>query len=317
MLLFEETEVSENAEKSPADFDLGIERTDSSLREDKRRILVGDQNKNTIKKMQQRLAQNLHVVFCSNNDDLSADIFRCYPKILHSSYLLKWHQWTQADMFDVCNFYLSSKMGADEGIVNLTANAIVNIHNNILRKQMAKGWESKLLTFIESQSNEYEEMTQQLLQDNKKLSNGLEMLQDAERASEALKIKLEALAPGLTAAEKDSLNLLELIDLQQKEVDAMHLKVKKEEIICQSAESKAVKLNNDCKADLAKVIPELEKSIEEVSDVNKDDITEIRSLKQPPTGVKLTIICVALLLKVATLFIYHFCVFNSKEFFFR
>merc|ERR1719174_3487068 len=62
-------------------------------------------------------------------------------------------------------------------------------------------------------------------------------------------------------------------------------------------ESKAIK--EECEAGLAEALPALEAAVKALRTLKKDDITEVKSMKSPPAGVKLTMEAVCIMKEVA------------------
>ena len=66
---------------------------------------------------------------------------------------------------------------------------------------------------------------------------------------------------------------------------ALH-QLETEEKAEEAAAEEAQKLRDQCDADLEASMPPLRRALKELQNINKSDIAELKSLKNPPTGVK-------------------------------
>merc|ERR1719421_336775 len=70
--------------------------------------------------------------------------------------------------------------------------------------------------------------------------------------------------------------------------------VAKETALCNEQEAEAKGIKEECEAELAVAIPALNDAIKALNTLKKSDIVEVKSMKTPPGGVKLTMqaICI-------------------------
>ena len=71
-----------------------------------------------------------------------------------------------------------------------------------------------------------------------------------------------------------------------------------EEKICSVQAAESQKLKDECEAELAEAIPALEASVRALKTLKKSDIVEVKAMKSPPDGVKVTMEAVCLMLGV-------------------
>lgn len=63
------------------------------------------------------------------------------------------------------------------------------------------------------------------------------------------------------------------------------------------AAAAAQAIKDDCESDLAEAIPALEAAVEALDTLKPADITLVKSMKNPPAGVKLVMEAVSILMK--------------------
>lgn len=106
--------------------------------------------------------------------------------------------------------------------------------------------------------------------------------------------KLEELQPKLVAASQENEKLLTVIATESISVEEQQVKVKgEEEIVNQKADASKA-LSEECRDDLAKAQPALEAALSALNTLKPSDITIVKSMQNPPPGVKLVMeaICV-------------------------
>ncbi|EDO25866.1 predicted protein [Nematostella vectensis] len=91
-------------------------------------------------------------------------------------------------------------------------------------------------------------------------------------------------------------NLLisQIIEKESKEVEATSELVRKDEAAANIQAAEAQALKDECEADLAEAIPALEAAMSALNTLKPADITIVKSMANPPAGVKLVMsaVCV-------------------------
>jgi dynein heavy chain len=129
-------------------------------------------------------------------------------------------------------------------------------------------------------------------------ANGLEKLADTSHQVKGMQEELTALKPQLILATKETDALL--VTIQADTVVANETKhvVEGEEKICNKQAAEANALKESCENDLAKAIPALKGAVAALKTLSKSDIVEVKAMKKPPPGVKLTMEAVCLMMRV-------------------
>ncbi|KAG6939406.1 dynein, axonemal, heavy chain 7, partial [Chelydra serpentina] len=125
-------------------------------------------------------------------------------------------------------------------------------------------------------------------------TNGLDKLAFAESQVGEMKQELVDLQPKLEEAKVDNANMMKIIEKESAEVEAKSRTVKIDEELATEKAAEAQELKNECESDLAEAIPALEAALSALDTLKPADITIVKSMKNPPSGVKLVMaaICV-------------------------
>uniref|UniRef100_A0A8C3KVW3 Dynein axonemal heavy chain 12 n=1 Tax=Calidris pygmaea TaxID=425635 RepID=A0A8C3KVW3_9CHAR len=128
----------------------------------------------------------------------------------------------------------------------------------------------------------------------KKYVNGLDKLAFAESQVGEMKQELVQLQPKLEQAKLDNANMMKTIEIESAEVEQKRKTVKVDEEIATGKAEEAQALKNECESDLAEAIPALEAALDALDTLKPSDISIVKSMKNPPSGVKLVMaaICV-------------------------
>ena len=128
---------------------------------------------------------------------------------------------------------------------------------------------------------------------------GLQKLNDTAESVAGMQEELVELQPKLVVAKKDAEELMVVIERDSKEASATRAIVEKESAAADIKANEAKQIKEECEAGLAEAIPALESAVKALSILKKDDITEVKMMKAPPAGVKLTMEAVCIMKEVA------------------
>eukprot|EP00002_Diphylleia_rotans_P005088 TRINITY_DN140_c1_g1_i4.p1 TRINITY_DN140_c1_g1~~TRINITY_DN140_c1_g1_i4.p1 ORF type:complete len:4263 (+),score=965.99 TRINITY_DN140_c1_g1_i4:204-12992(+) len=130
---------------------------------------------------------------------------------------------------------------------------------------------------------------------------GLEKLYSTEAAVKTMRHELEALKPVLIKASEETSMLMAKIEVEREQANVTRKIVADEENEALKKAQEAKSIRDDCEADLAQAMPALNAAIKALKTLNKNDITEIKSMKNPPSGVKVVMEAVCIMKEVAPL----------------
>ncbi|XP_076022383.1 dynein axonemal heavy chain 12 [Genypterus blacodes] len=128
----------------------------------------------------------------------------------------------------------------------------------------------------------------------KRYTNGLDKLAFAESQVGEMKKELIDLQPKLEQAKIDNTKMMAVIEVESQEVEAKSKVVRVDEEAATIKANEAQALKNECESDLAEAIPALEAALSALNTLKPSDITIVKSMKNPPSGVKLVMsaVCV-------------------------
>lgn len=106
--------------------------------------------------------------------------------------------------------------------------------------------------------------------------------------------ELHALQPQLIITSEKTEKLMIKIEQDTVVVEAKKEIVGADEALANEAAAAAQAIKDDCESDLSEAIPALEAAVEALNTLKPADITVVKSMKNPPSGVKLVLesICV-------------------------
>ncbi|XP_060622080.2 dynein axonemal heavy chain 12 [Anolis sagrei] len=136
---------------------------------------------------------------------------------------------------------------------------------------------------------------QTIMKAKKRYTNGLDKLAFAESQVGEMKKELVDLQPKLEQAKVDNANMMKVIEKESAEVAAKSKTVKVDEEIATEKAAEAQTLKNECESDLAEAIPALEAALSALDTLKPADITIVKSMKNPPSGVKLVMAAVCVM----------------------
>ncbi|XP_033109939.1 dynein heavy chain 3, axonemal-like isoform X2 [Anneissia japonica] len=123
---------------------------------------------------------------------------------------------------------------------------------------------------------------------------GLEKLDFAASQVSVMQQELTDLQPELIKTSEETEKLMIKIEQDTVEVEAKKELVGADEAVANEAAAASKAIKDECEGDLAKALPALEASIQALNTLKPSDITMVKSMKNPPYGVKLVMesICI-------------------------
>ncbi|XP_075883238.1 dynein axonemal heavy chain 12 isoform X2 [Nelusetta ayraudi] len=132
----------------------------------------------------------------------------------------------------------------------------------------------------------------------KRYTNGLDKLAFAESQVGEMKIELVDLQPQLEQSKIDNTKMMKVIAVESVEVEAKSKIVRVDEEAATIQASEAQALKDECESDLAEAIPALEAAVSALDTLKPSDVTIVKSMKNPPAGVKLVMSAVCVMKEI-------------------
>ncbi|POS87247.1 cytoplasmic dynein-like protein 1 heavy chain 1 [Erysiphe pulchra] len=273
----------------------------------------------------QQIIQNLHIVFTMNPPEEGLSSKAATSPALFNRCVLNWFgDWSDQALFQVGmeltqsidldrpNFIAPDSIPVAYRELNLPAshrdtfiNSMVYIHlslhrfNTKLLKYQGRVTyltPRHFLDFVAQFVKLYEEKREDLEEQQRHLNVGLEKLRDTVDKVRDLRISLAEKKDELQQKNEEANEKLQRMLCDQKEAESrkaisLEIQVALEKQETEVAERREIVLN-----DLAKAEPAVQEAAKSVQNIKRQHLTELRSMSNPPQGVKLALDAVCTLL---------------------
>ncbi|KAI8840277.1 hypothetical protein BC829DRAFT_446998 [Chytridium lagenaria] len=128
----------------------------------------------------------------------------------------------------------------------------------------------------------------------KRYVGGLDKLQFAAEQVMQMQVDLSELQPQLKKTSEETSEMLIKIEKESIEVEATRQIVSADEAVASEKAEQATAMKTECENDLATALPMLNAALSALDTLKKNDIDLVKSMKNPPDGVKLVMeaVCV-------------------------
>ncbi|KAK5669543.1 hypothetical protein QVD99_003934 [Batrachochytrium dendrobatidis] len=146
--------------------------------------------------------------------------------------------------------------------------------------------------------NAYKTLLNQKFQEismvRKRYAGGLDKLQFAAEQIARMQVDLKELQPQLLKTSEETIEMLAKIEKESVEVESTRKTVASDEAIASFKAEQSAAMKNECENDLAEALPLLNAALAALDTLKKTDIDLVKSMKNPPDGVKLVMeaVCV-------------------------
>ena len=119
-----------------------------------------------------------------------------------------------------------------------------------------------------------------------KFEIGYDKLIKTESSVETMRQSLILMQPKLIEAQKETVNKVAIVETKKKEAEIMEEAVKEEEFIARKAADRAEGIKRECDIALAECMPILEDALKSLAVIDKEDISTIKKMMNPPQLIK-------------------------------
>lgn len=250
-----------------------------------------------------RVKEKLHIVLSfSPIGSAFRTRLRLYPSIVNCCTIDWYEDWPENALEMVAEYWMQS-MNVTQEIKDASVDICKDFH--IESRQICALFYEKYgrktyitsasyLDLIKSYQSLMKRKQEELTLAKFRYLNGLDKLAFAAEQVAVMQLKLEELQPQLEAANTRAKAMLKQIEKETREAEYASMLVREDEKVANVQAAAAQELKADCEADLAQVIPILEEAIDALNTLKPADITLVKSMKNPPSVVKLVMaaICV-------------------------
>jgi dynein heavy chain len=255
----------------------------------------------------QRCRRNLHVVlaFSPVGDDFRTRL-RMFPSLVNCCTIDWFTAWPEEALRSVATLFLSD-VELDEKARDGVKDVCVSMQSTV--SGMVTDYFDSMGRFYYVTPTSYLELINtfkdllgkqrdKVMNAKHRYDNGLQKLVETAEQVDGMKAELIALQPKLVVAAKETNELIETVKHNTVAAEEKKLFVKSEEDKCGVQATEAGAIKADCEKDLAEAIPALEGAIKALKTLSKGDIVEVKAMKKPPPGVKLTMTAVCMMFGV-------------------
>jgi dynein heavy chain len=255
----------------------------------------------------ERCKSNLHIVLCfSPIGDAFRTRLRMFPSLVNCCTIDWFTEWPQEALLSVARHFLGKVELEDEvrdGVIDVCVDMQTRVSKLTSRfyEELRRHYyvtPTSYLELINTFQNLIGQKQDELLSAKARYDNGLDKLRTTAESVADMQQELTDLQPKLKVAQKETAAMLEKIAVMQKQAEEKAVVVEAEAAKCEQQAAGAQKIKDECEAELAEAIPALEAAVKALRTLKKSDITEVKAMKKPPDGVKLTMEAVCIMMSV-------------------
>uniref|UniRef100_A0A803V3Y9 Dynein axonemal heavy chain 12 n=1 Tax=Ficedula albicollis TaxID=59894 RepID=A0A803V3Y9_FICAL len=244
--------------------------------------------------------ENLHIVVAfSPIGDAFRNRLRQFPSLINCCTIDWFQPWPEDALERVASKFLETLQLSDterQGVVPICK----YFHTSVLSLSESLGrynyvTPTSYLELIAAFQRLLTEKRDSVMKAKKKYVNGLDKLAFAESQVGRMKVELIELQPKLEEAKVENASMMQIIEVESAEVEEKRKIVKVDEEIATAKANEAQALKNECESDLAEALPVMEAAIGALDTLKPSDIAVVKTMKNPPSGVKLVMAAVCVI----------------------
>ena len=244
-----------------------------------------------------RVRTNLHIVLAfSPIGDAFRTRLRMFPSLLNCTTLNYFGPWPNEALQSVARTFLGDLPVENDDQLDALVHMCVSIHQSTEKETVRYLNEQRrynyvtptsylelLSTLITLQGEKREEIETM----RKRLEIGLDKLLTTASQVEVMQKELTDLQPVLAKTQEEVSQMMEVISKDKAEADKTKEVVSKQEEEANEQAAEAKGIADSAQADLDKALPALDAAVASLKNLSRNDIVEVKSLSNPPDGVKL------------------------------
>lgn len=248
-----------------------------------------------------RCRQNLHIIlsFDSAHSKLR-NYIRRYPSLLNCCTIDLFDAWPDDALEMIASKFLSN-LDLSDKLSETIALACKYFHTTAQEAVDSYRKETKNNFYVSSAS--YLELVRcfarlfvkkqtEITRAKSRYESGLNTLLQAAKAVENMQKELNELEPKLRQMANDCKQMTMEIELKTIEASVATEQVKRDELVANEQAAAAEAMEDECSKDLAQAVPVLEDALQALNTLKPADITLVKSMKNPPSAVKLVMAAV-------------------------
>ncbi|KAG6966008.1 hypothetical protein JG687_00005084 [Phytophthora cactorum] len=251
-----------------------------------------------------RVRRNIHLVICmSPLGGLFRDRLRMFPSLVNCSTIDWFSEWPAEALNSVASAILSDGNLALGDKLPALVEAFKVVHQSV--EEASKQFYNTLRRYFYVTPTSYLELLsafksvlvakrEEVNMMRSRLQNGVDKLSETKAIVATMQTELVELQPVLAATQLEVEQMMVQIAKDSAEADVTKATVEKEEAAASIKASATKEIADSAQRDLDAALPALESALECLNRLKKADIDEVKALKTPPAGVKLTmeVVCI-------------------------
>lgn len=251
-----------------------------------------------------RCHQHLHIILCFDwHGPEFRHCIRKYPSLIDRCTIDVFTEWPTDAMEIIAQQFMAELEVAPE-LCDALIPAAIHLHNDACRKIAAYSMQNKCNALVTSASylellrcfvRLYKKRRAELSEAKVRYISGLATLENAAVAVENMQMELSELRPKLLQMAENCIRMTDEIEAKTLEASLTTEQVKRDEIVANVEAAAALEIEDECSRDLAQAVPVLEDALQALNTLKPSDITLVKSMKNPPSAVKLVMAAVCVM----------------------
>ncbi|XP_015588713.1 dynein heavy chain 3, axonemal [Cephus cinctus] len=252
----------------------------------------------------ERVKNNLHIILTmSPIGEAFRNRLRMFPSLINCCTIDWYTTWPEDALEKVAKMSLKD-LDIDEDTREKCVHICKQFHTSVrdtsedyYKTQRRRNYvtPTSFLELMKSLYKLYGQKVDQITMQQNRYEVGLEKLDFAAGQVAVMQEELHALQPKLVAQSQLSDKLMIRIEQDTVNVEAKKEVVAADEALANEAAAAAQAIKDDCESDLAEATPALEAALSALDTLKPADITIVKSMKNPPAGVRLVMEAVCVL----------------------
>eukprot|EP00963_Diacronema_lutheri_P008805 scaffold776_cov347-Pavlova_lutheri.AAC.3 len=240
--------------------------------------------------------ENLHIIIAmSPVGSAFKTRLRMFPSLVNCCTIDWFDEWPMKALQSVAKSYFQS-LEFDTELLGKAIEFCVDVHVSVAKVSKRFIEERGRFNYVTPTS--YLELLQTfakllaqkksgILDMRKRFQNGLDKLSSTSAKVADMERNLQELQPKLQQSSTEVEELMSIIEKDTKEGEVTRQGVKKQEEEAERQAQEAQIIAESARTDLDKALPALDAAVASLKKLSRNDIVEIKALKNPPAGVKL------------------------------
>ena len=255
-----------------------------------------------------RVKKNIHVILAmSPIGEAFRSRLRMFPSLINCCTIDWFTDWPEEALISVAKGQLTEDDLSLEGSLDSLVQFFKIVHKSV--EEVSAKFLNELRRHVYITPTSYLELLRcfksllmekrtQLITAKSRFSGGVERLIKAATDVESMKIELTEMKPQLAEAQIQSERMMEIIVKDKAEAEETQKHVAKDEAEAQAKADVVEQLTAQAQGELDEALPLLEKALESVKLLKRDQIVEVKSFTAPSEGVILTMEAVCTLMSI-------------------